>query len=152
MAEAVKYISKYGISLLVIACIIIACIGILKACKVFNKIPSANVKKVLYYALDIAFAFAFAAIYFALSKHGFAKYLAYTGAEICVVTTLYAVYENFGVRKLLEVVVALIQKALAKKKNVKLTKIVEQLGIENSLIEIQNMITAAKQNNEQKGS
>lgn len=145
MTEAVKYISAYGISLLVIACLIIACIGILKVCKVFRKVSSVNLKKAIYYILDIALAFAFAAAYFALTKQGFSKYLAFTGAEICVVTALYAVYENFGVRKLLTVVVTQIREHMAKNKNSKLTKLVQQVGIEKSLIEIQNLLTTAQQ-------
>ena len=111
----------------------------------FNKIPSANVKKAIYYILDIGLSFAFTAIYFAIFKQGFSKYLAFTGAEICVVTALYAVYENFGVRKLIQVICAQIKAHLAKNKNSKLTKIVQQLGIEKSLIEIQNLIVTAQQ-------
>lgn len=145
MSEAVKYISKYGISLLVIALVIIAIIGILKKCKVFNKLPSKNIKKAVYYALDIALAFGLTALYFVLFKQGFSKYLTYTGAEICVVTALYAIYENFGVRKLVEITCTLIRKHFAKNKNSKLAKLVQQVGIEKSLIEIQNLIVTAQQ-------
>ena len=145
MAEAFKYITTYGLSMLVIACLIIAFIGLLKVCKVFSKISSVNVKKVLYYVLDIALSFAFVAVYFAITKQSFSTYLAYTGAEIFVVTTLYAVYENFGLRKLLQVIITAIQNHIAKNKNSKLTKIVQQLGIEQSLVEIQKLINAAQQ-------
>lgn len=96
-----NFITTYGLPILFISIAVIFVIGVLKYFKVFDKIKSANVKKCIYYALDIVLSFSFVAIYFAVDKISFTTYLNYCFKTITAVTAIYAIYENFGLRKLL---------------------------------------------------
>lgn len=96
-----NFITIYGLPVLFISIAVIFIIGILKYFKVFDKIKSGNVKKFIYYALDICLSFGIVAIYFAVDKISFTTYLNYSFKTVTAVTAIYAIYENFGLRKLL---------------------------------------------------
>lgn len=96
-----NFITTYGLPILFISIAVIFIIGVLKYFKVFDKIKSANVKKFIYYALDIVLSFGLVAIYFAVDKISFTTYLNYCFKTVTAVTAIYAIYENFGLRKLL---------------------------------------------------
>lgn len=95
-----NFITTYGLPILFISIAVIFIIGVLKYFKVFDKIKSANVKKFIYYALDIVLSFGLVAIYFAVDKISFTTYLNYCFKTVTAVTAIYAIYENFGLRKL----------------------------------------------------
>ena len=97
-----NFISTYGVSILVISVLVIFIIGILKYFNVFGKIKSANTKKFIYYLLDIVLSFGFVAIYYAINDLSFITYLNYGFKTVTAVTAIYAIYENFGLRKLLQ--------------------------------------------------
>lgn len=140
MDKLLSYIQTYGLSILVIAVSIITVIGILKVCKVFDKIKSKNVKKFIYYALDIALSFGGSAIYFACFHKSFSGYPMYCVAELTVVTTLYAIYENCGLRAFVKYLLSLTINALKKKPEDQLGKWAEKIGLEKSLEELQNKL------------
>lgn len=96
-----NFITIYGLPILFISIAVIFIIGILKYFKVFDKIKSGNVKKFIYYTLDICLSFGIVAIYFAVDKISFTTYLNYSFKTVTAVTAIYAIYENFGLRKLL---------------------------------------------------
>ena len=110
----INFLGTYGLPVFVISCIIIFSIGILKYFNVFSKIKSTDVKKFIYYTLDIALSFGFVACYFAIFKIEFSGYLLYCLKTIPAVTTLYALYENFGVRRFLKAIGNFIVSKVAK--------------------------------------
>ena len=157
MEQILQYITQYGLPVFVIASCVIAVIGLLKLCKVFAKIENKGVKKLIYYILDIALSFGFTAIYYAIFWLDWTTYIAFCGTQICATTTLYAIYENFGIRKLFEIFRTWITKLLAKNKNNKFVKLVQDIGLEAALAEIQKIVNSAAleqktQDDEQKSS
>ena len=158
MEQIIQYVTQYGLPVFIIASCIIALIGILKLCKVFAKIQTRGVEKLVYYILDIILSFAGAAIYYAIFTLDWTTYVAFCGTQICATTTLYAIYENFGVRKLFEIFRTWLAKVFAQNKNNKFVKLVQDIGLEDALAEIQKIINSAAlekaktQNDEQKGS
>lgn len=142
MDKLLEYISIYGWAILVIAVAIISFIGILKLCKVFTKIESSNVKKLLYYILDVALSFAGSAIYFAIFHKAFSGYVVYSFAQLFATTTLYAVYENFGIRALVQYLINLIANWIKKNPDSKLSKDLKKIGLgEEQIKEIKNVVS-----------
>lgn len=144
MDKILGYIETYGLAIIVIAVCIIAIIGILKLCKVFDKIKSSEIKKLIYYALDVALAFAGSAIYFAGFHKDWTGYWLYSLAQLGVTTTLYALYENFGLRKFVQWLISIIAGWFKKNPNNELSKWANKVGLTESLETIQGMI--AEQN------
>lgn len=140
MDKVVEYIQTYGWSILIIAVCVIVFIGILKLCKVFDKIKSSAVKKVIYYGLDVALAFGGSAIYFACFHKSFTGYVVYSVAQLVVTTTLYAIYENFGIRKLVQCLISVVANWIKKNPDKEFSKWAEKVGLEASLVAIQNKI------------
>lgn len=103
MEQILGFIKEFGLPVFVIASCIIALIGILKLSKVFDKINNKSVKKLFYYLLDVVLSFGGVAIYFKCFGVGFDGYLVFCATQISATTTLYAIYENFGVRKLVQI-------------------------------------------------
>ena len=135
MDKLLEYISIYGWAILVIAVAIIVFIGILKVCKVFSKIKSSGVKKLIYYGLDVALSFAGSAIYFAIFHKAFTGYVVYSFAQLFVTTTLYAIYENFGIRKLVQYLIGLVASWIKKNPDSKLSKDLKKFGLGAEQIE-----------------
>ena len=134
MEQILEYITRYGLSVFVIASCIIALIGILKLCKVFDKIKNKNIKKLIYYVLNVAFAFGGAAIYFAAFKIDFSGYVMYSCTQVGATTTLYAIYENFGVRKLVQILLAWVATWFKKNPENKFVKALKGLGLTEEAI------------------
>lgn len=152
-SKAWALVEAYGLSVLVIAVSIIAFIGILKLCKVFDKITNKDIKKFIYYAIDIVLAFAGSAIYFAAFKIEWSAFAAYSIAELTVVTTLYSIYEHFGVRKFVRWIIGLVAKWIKKNPDKQLSKWANKVGLESAIekinVEIQQKEELAKQQQEQ---
>lgn len=145
MDKIIAYVEQYGLPILVIAVCIIAFIGILKLCKAFCWIKSSKIKKLVYYISDIALAFGGAAIYFALYKISFSEYLVYVGAELGVTTTLYAVYENFGIRELWKLLLEVFAKWLKGNPDNKIAKQLKSLGLnEDAIAKVQGVVEGEK--------
>ena len=135
------YIESYGLPILVIAVCIISLLGILKLCKVFNKLQNKDARKCVFLVIDLVLAFGSAAIYFALFKKPFSGYLVYSGAQFIVTVALYAIYENWGVRKLVQIVLALITKWFANDKEHRFKKLAIALGLDHAVITLNKTIT-----------
>lgn len=129
MEQIVNFITNYGLPIFVMASCIIAFIGILKLCKIFDKIKSKDIKKLIYYTLNIAFSFAAVAIYYAIFKIDFSTYLSYSCKQIGATTTLYAIYETFGGRKLVRILLAWIATWFKKNPENKFVKAAKNLGL-----------------------
>lgn len=139
MEKLLEYVQNYGVSILVIAVCIIAFIGILKLCKVFNKISNSNVKKFIYYAIDVVLAFAGSAIYFACFHKSFGGYVMYSVAELTVVTTLYAIYENCGIRKLVRMLLTLVASWLKSNPDKKVQKWANEINkLQGKITKVEN--------------
>lgn len=136
MEQIIHYIESYGLPVFIIATCIIVLLGVLKLCKVFSKIKNANVKKFIYYAIDIALSFGGAAIYFAAFKIDFGGYLAFSVAQISATTTLYAIYENLGARKLVQMFWNWFGGLIKKDNEHKLIKFAKSLGLDNAIEQI----------------
>lgn len=148
MEQIFEFITCYGLPVFIIASIIIGFIGILKLCKVFNKITNANIKKLIYYILNIVLAFALSAIYFAIFQINFSGYIAYAFTQISATTTLYAIYENFGVRKLVQIFLNWIASKFKKDPESKFVKTLKSIGLtEEAIVKIQTVasVELAKQ-------
>ncbi len=140
MDKIFAYMQTYGLPILVIAVCVIAFIGLLKFFKVFNKIESKDVKKCIYYALDVILAFGGAAIYFATFHIDFAEFVGYAFAQLGVTTTLYSIYEHFGIRKLFHFVGGLIIEHIKKNPESQFAKSVKKIGLDKALEDIQAQI------------
>lgn len=149
MEQILAFIEQHGLPVFIIATCIILIIGTLKLCKVFSKIKNDNVKKCIYYILDVALSFAGVAIYYGAFKLDFGSYVMFSTTQIGATTTLYAIYENFGVRKLVQMFLAWIAAKIKKDSKSKLAKICKQMGLENFVTEAQAVITEKKEADEQ---
>ncbi len=134
MEQILEFISQYGLPVFVIASCSILLIGILKLCKVFNKISNKNVKKLIFYILNVVLSFGGAAIYYAAFKVGFDSYLMFCLTQVSATTTLYAIYENFGVRKLVQIGLAWVASWSKKNPESKFTKAAKALGFDEEKI------------------
>ena len=134
------YIESYGLPILVIAICIITLLGILKLCKVFDKLTNKDVRKCVFFCIDLVLSFGIAAIYFALFNMPFSGYLVYSGAQFVVTVVLYAIYENWGVRKLVQVILALITKWFASDKASRFKKLAIKLGLDQAVITLNKTI------------
>ena len=134
MEQILEFISQYGLPVFVIAFCSILLIGILKLCKVFNKISNKNIKKLIYYILNVVLSFGGAAIYYAAFKIGFNSYLIFCLTQVSATTTLYAIYENFGVRKLVQIGLAWVTSWSKNNPESKFTKAAKALGFDDDKI------------------
>lgn len=149
MEQIIAYISQYGLPVFVLASCIIVLIGILKLCKVFDKIDSKNIKKLIYYILNIVLAFGASAIYFAIFKMSFADYLMFSCTQVGATTTLYAIYENFGIRKLVRMLFDWIIKQTKKNPNYKVIKLLNSMGVTaDKIAEIQAIVDTSLEKKE----
>lgn len=146
--QIMSYISNNGLPVFIIASCIIFLIGFLKFCKVFDKITNKDVKKFIYYALNIVLSFAGAAIYFGIFKLNFVSYLPFAASQVTAVTTLYAIYENLGMRKLVQIGLAAIAKLFTKHSEHKFVKEAKKLGLDVAIKQLQDLVAEeAKQTN-----
>lgn len=142
LSKAWALVEAYGLSVLIIAVTIIAFIGVLKLCKVFDKIQNKDLKKFIYYAIDIVLAFGGSAIYFAAFKLDWSAFVTYSVAELTIVTTLYSLYEHFGVRKFVRWLIGIVAKWIKKNPDAQLSKWANKVGLESAIeklnVEIQH--------------
>lgn len=150
MEQILQFIQNYGLPVFVIASGIIVLLGILKLCKVFNKIQNKNVKKFIYYVIDIALAFGGVAIYFAIFKKDFADYITICLTQITATTTLYAIYENLGARKLVQLFWNWFGELVEKDKHKQLVKFAKAVGLDNAIAELKDASIKEAEKLEQK--
>ena len=134
MEQILEFISQYGLPVFVIASCSILLIGILKLCKVFNKISNKNIKKLIYYTLSVVLSFGGVAIYYASFKIGFNSYLIFCLTQVSATTTLYAIYENFVVRDLVQIGLTWVASWFKKNPEAKFTKAAKALGFDKDKI------------------
>lgn len=119
-------LNKYGLQVLIIACVTIFLIGILKYFEVFRKIEKSN-RKPIYLILTYAFAFGLTAGYYGVYNLDFANYPAYALMVATATSLIYPLYENLKLRDLLAVLGGFIIKVVAKK----------QLELEKNKLEVE---------------
>lgn len=107
-------VSEYGLPVFLISIITIFLIGALKYFGVFKKIQNANVKKAIYYGLDIVLSFGITALYYVIFGLPFTNYIAFCLKAIPCVTVVYAIYENFGLRKFVHFIGTFVVSKVAK--------------------------------------
>ena len=134
MEQIPESIYQNGLPVFVIASCSILLIGILKLCKVFDKISNKNIKKLICYILNVVLSFGGVAIYYAAFKIGFNSYLTFYLTQVSATTTLYAIYENFGVRKLVQIGLAWVASWSKKNPESKFTKAAKALGFDEEKI------------------
>lgn len=139
MEQILEYIQNYGLPVFVISSCIIALLGILKLCKVFSKISNANVKKFIYYVIDIALSFGGVAIYLTIFKEDFTPYITLCITQIGAVTTLYAIYENLGLRKIVQMFWSWLAKVVEKDKYKQLVKFAKSVGLDEAIQELKDV-------------
>lgn len=145
MEQILLYIAEYGLAVFLIATAIIVTIGILKVCKVFDKIQNKDVKKIIYYALNVALSFGFVALYYALFQLNWDTYWILCITQMGATTTLYNIYENFGLRKLLQMFLAWFTKVTTKKNATKFVELVQEMGLSSAIAELKTIINEAAQ-------
>ena len=139
MEQIVNYVNEYGLPVFVIATCIIVLLGILKLCKVFSKIQNANIKKFVYYVINIVLSFGGVAIYFATFHVDFVNYIAVVFTQIGATTTLYAIYENLGARKLVQLFWQWFGDAVEKDKHKQLVKFAKAVGVDKAIEELKEV-------------
>ena len=144
LSKAWALVEAYGLSVLIIAVTIIAFIGVLKLCKVFDKIQNKDLKKFIYYAIDIVLAFGGSAIYFAAFKLDWSAFVTYSVAELTIVTTLYSLYEYLGGRKFVRWIIGIVAKWIKKNPDAQLSKWANKVGLETAIEKINVEIETAK--------
>lgn len=107
-------VSEFGLPVFLISIITIFLIGALKYFGVFKKIENAGFKKAIYYGLDIVLSFGITALYYAIFGLPFVNYVAFCLKAIPCVTVVYAIYENFGLRKFVHFIGTFIVSKVAK--------------------------------------
>lgn len=129
MEQILNYILKFGPTAFILGTIIIAFIGLLKLCKAFDWIKNKDVKKLVYYILNISLSFGVAAIYFAIYNVDFSGYVMFSCSQVGSTTALYAIYENFGLRKLWQMALSWIASWFKKNPENKYVKALKGLGL-----------------------
>ena len=137
MEEILNFIAEWGLPHFLIGLIIINAIGVLKICKVFSKINSSAVKKFLYYALDITLSFGVVAVYYALWHLEFVNYLTYSLEQLGLITTIYAIYENFRIRDGWKKVLNWVGSWFKYNPDNAVTKLAKKIGFDQALIKLQ---------------
>lgn len=131
---------EYSWPVLLIAFSVIVLVGILKLCGTFKKIQNKNVKKLIYYVCNIVLSFAISAIYFAIARIPFGTYIEFGFTQVGATTILYAAYENFGLRTLLQMFLKKLISWFKKNPEAKFTRLVKSLGLDNASVLIQKII------------
>lgn len=150
MEQILEFIQNYGLPVFVVATSIIVLLGILKLCKVFNKIQNKNIKKFIYYVIDIALSFGGVAIYFAIFKKDFTDYITICLTQITATTTLYAIYENLGARKLVQLFWNWFGGVVKKDEHKQLVKFAKAVGLDNAIAELKDVSIKEAEKLEQK--
>lgn len=112
--EHLMYLLKgYSLPILLISYLCILIVGILKTLGLFKKL-SKQVKTIVLFAIDISLSLVGTAIYFKISNFEFTaiSYLTTTSIVITCILSMYSLYENIGVKKLVASILALLVKAL----------------------------------------
>ena len=129
-----KAVQTYGPSIAIIAAIIIVFVGILKLCKLFDKIKSKDLKKGLFLLIDVVLAFVGAAVYFAIFKIAFTGYyVLYSVTLFGTTAMLYTIYEGAHLRKGVRLLFKLIAGWFKKNPEAKLTKTAEKYGLVDAI-------------------
>lgn len=129
MEQFLNYILEYGPTALVLGTITIVIIGILKLCKAFNWIKNKDVKKLVYYILNIVLTFGIVAVYYTVHKIDFSNFVLFSCSQVGSTTALYAIYENFGLRKLWQMALAWFATWFKKNPENKYVKALKGLGL-----------------------
>ena len=137
MEEVLNFIAEWGLPHFLIGLVIINVIGILKLCKVFSKIQSSAVKKFLYYALDVVLSFWVVACYYALWHIDFTNYIVYAIEQLGLVTTIYAIYENFHIRDVWKKVLNWVGSWFKYNPDGAVTKLAKKIGFDEAIIKLQ---------------
>lgn len=142
MEQILSFITSYGLPVFIIASCCIVFLGILKLCKVFSKLTNKSIKKLIYYIIDIVLAFGGSAIYFAIYHKAFnIDFVMFSCTQVGATTTLYAIYENFGIRKLVQIGLTWIASWFKKNPNSKLAKALKGLGLNETSIQYLQTLT-----------
>lgn len=134
MEQLLAYIAQYGVPVATLAFIVICFIGFLKLCKVFSKIPSAQIKKTIYYVLSISLSFGVTALYFVIFDNAWDTYLKFSIAQANATAVLYAIYENLGIRKLFQVICTKLIEYIKKSPERKTAKALKNLGLTEDML------------------
>jgi hypothetical protein len=134
MEQLLAYIAQYGLTVATIAFIVICFIGTLKLCKVFNKISSKQLKKTIYYVLSISLSFGVSALYFVIFNLSWDTYVKFSIAQANATAILYAIYENLGLRKLLQVIATKWIDYIKKSPERKTAKALKNLGLTEDML------------------
>lgn len=133
--EHLMYLLKgYSLPVLLIASVVIFLVGCLKATKLFNRL-SKQVKTVILFAIDIVLSAVGVLIYLAYTKTPItmANLTAMTPIEVACVLSMYSLYENVGIKKLiasiLNLTITALKDSVAKTKDAKQRKQQESLLI-----------------------
>lgn len=137
-------IQAYGLPVIIIACIIIAFVGILKVCKVFDKITNKSIKRFIFFLIDIALSFGFTAIYYLIFKVPFAGFVLNSAAQCGFTLMLYSVYEGTVLKDFVKYIWTLILKS---DKSGKLVKLAKNIGLDTAIAELQKAKTTESTTN-----
>ena len=134
MEQILGLITQYGIPPFIIAICIIAFVGVLKVCKVFDKLEDKpNLKRFIFWALDMALSFGGVAIYYAIFKKDFGTYVFTSLGQSTVTLAVYQAYKSIGLRKLVQM--ALTALANFFKNNTTVKKLAKKFGLSDEFVD-----------------
>lgn len=111
-----NFFSTYGWQLTLIALGGIVILGVLKAFKVFDKIPK-DYRKYIYAAIATLLSAIGSVVYLVVNKaFGWTSFILLVGVLYALNQTMYAVYETYGVRRLFKWIADTIKKLFTKNK------------------------------------
>ena len=97
-----SFFLEHGWKLTLIALSGIPFLGILKRAHVFDKIENKNARKALIEGISSAFSIIVSLIYLlVVNKFNFGKFAILSGGILMLNQTAYVIYENFGIRTIL---------------------------------------------------
>jgi len=137
MEEVLNFIAEWGLPHFLIGLIIINIIGILKLCKVFSKIQSKEIKKTIYFALDVILAFAVTAGYYAIFGIEFTTYIKYSFEQLTLTTAIYALYEGVHLRDVWKIVLNWVGSWFKYNPDSAITKLAKKIGADEAIVKLQ---------------
>ena len=128
------YINLYKIPASIIAVAVICFIGILKVIKLFEKLTNKDIKKGVYFLLSVGLSFAGAAIYYHISNFAWNTYWIYGICQAAITTVLYALYEDLGPRKLIQLLFTWVASWFKKSEKTVSLAYLSKLGLSEEFI------------------
>lgn len=139
MEAILEFVKAYGLPALIIGVIIIAIVGCLKP--LVAKVTNKDLRKFIFYAVDVGLSFATVAIYYVIFKINFGTYVADAIKQFVAVIVLYAFYEQVGLRKIWQMFTGWLSSVLFKDPEKKMLELMSKMKVpQDKIDEVKNIV------------